>query len=84
MGKDLYQHQRTSVYGSMYLTDMGNGMYDFESAELTNADITRQMVMNDTVLRIVKEKLGNCGMNAIVGALPTKNTQGAHGRWHRD
>ena len=37
--------------------DMGNGRYDFESAELTNADITRQMVMNDIVLRIVKEKL---------------------------
>lgn len=57
MGKDLYQHQRTSVYGSIYLIDMGNGRYDFESAELTNADITRQMVMNDIVLRIVKEKL---------------------------
>jgi len=63
---------------------MGNGRYDFESVALTDSDFTRQMVRNDTVLSLVTAKLGHCGMAARVGALPTKNTQGAPGRWHRD
>jgi Phytanoyl-CoA dioxygenase (PhyH) len=85
LGRALYQNQRVATYHGADLLDMGNGRYDFECGALNDADIvTRATVSNGIVNEIVARELGHRGMTARVGGLPTKNSQGTHGRWHRD